>query len=243
LQREEGLLISEYTNLMTAIENLYLIVTKQKKTNEHFAEIVKRLLKDTNFILNLSEEEIENVANKIKNIRRYLVHSNKTQKSTANDIAFMTHIIAILIEVIRSRIMMEIGIDQEKIERYYKKVEGLENVKKYLVSGIEKEIIKEEKKMSIEPLSEEEKEDIAKLNALSGTRYRESDYNLENSKDLIEAIENLTAEYMDYLHYWLNLEETMENITEVEYENQVQNDTMNFAKEIMMYAKESKKGR
>lgn len=54
------------------------------------------------------------------------------------------------------------------------------------------------------PLSKKDKESIAELNAIMGTRYRETEFDLENSKDLIEAIENATAEYMDYIHYWEN---------------------------------------
>ena len=44
-----------------------------------------------------------------------------------------------------------------------------------------------------------------------GTRYRENGYNLENSKDLIEAIKNVTAEYMDYINYSGELSAIMEN--------------------------------
>lgn len=61
------------------------------------------------------------------------------------------------------------------------------------------------------PLSKKDKESIAELNAISGTRYRETEFDLENSKDLIEAIENTTAEYMDYIHYWGELSNIMEN--------------------------------
>ena len=51
------------------------------------------------------------------------------------------------------------------------------------------------------PLSKKDKENIAKLNAIKGTRYRECEYDLENSKDLIEAIENTTSEFMDYINH------------------------------------------
>ena len=44
-----------------------------------------------------------------------------------------------------------------------------------------------------------------------GTRYRESEYDLENSKDLIEAIENTTAEFMDYINYWGEISTIIEN--------------------------------
>ena len=61
------------------------------------------------------------------------------------------------------------------------------------------------------PLSKKDKECIAELNAIMGTRYRETEFDLENSKDLIEAIENTTAEYMDYIHYWGELSNIMGN--------------------------------
>ena len=61
------------------------------------------------------------------------------------------------------------------------------------------------------PLSKKDQDNIAELNAIMGTIYRESEYDLEKSKDLIDAIENATAEYMDYINYWSRLNSVMEN--------------------------------
>jgi hypothetical protein len=60
-------------------------------------------------------------------------------------------------------------------------------------------------------LSKKDKENIAELNALLGTKYRENELDLENSNDLIEAIENSTAEYMDYINYWGELSDIIGN--------------------------------
>lgn len=208
LQTTEDLLVSEYMNLMSAIDSSHLLVTHKEQTKDPFAEIVKKLLRETNFILNLSEKEIEELAIKIKDIRRYFVHSNKTQKQIVHsNISIIKSIMSILIEAIRSRIMLEIEIDQNILEEYYKKIENLKSVKYDIINNIneDEKIIAEradEGGKIMNPLSKKDKENIAELNAIMGTRYRESEFDLENSKDLIEAIENVTSEYMDYSHYW-----------------------------------------
>ena len=53
---------------------------------------------------------------------------------------------SVLIEAIRSRIMVEIGIDQSILETYYKKIENLKKVKYDIVNNInEDERIRAEK--------------------------------------------------------------------------------------------------
>ena len=178
---------------------------------------MKKLLRETNFILNLSEKEIEELSIKVKDVRRYFVHSNKTQKQNVySNISIIKSIMSILIEAIRSKIMIEIGIDQKILESYYEKIKNLKKVKYDIINNInedERIIVEkiEEGGKIMNPLSKKDKEDIAELNAIMGTRYRESGYNLENSKDLIEAIENVTAEYMDYINYWGKISNIMEN--------------------------------
>lgn len=217
LQTTEEIIVSEYMNLMSAIESLHLLVTNKEQSKDSCVEIVKKLLRETNFILNFSEKEIEELAVKVKDIRRYFVHSNKTQKPIVHsNISIIKSIMSILIEAIRSRIMMEIGINQNIIEEYYKNIENLKVVKYNIINNInEDEKIVAEKEIEggkiMNPLSKKEKERIAELNAISGTRYRETEFDLENSKDLIEAVENTTAEYMDYINYWGKLNNIMEN--------------------------------
>lgn len=217
LQTTEDILVSEYMNLMSAIDSLHLLVTHKEQSKDSCAEIVKKLLRETNFIINLSEKDIEELAIKVKDIRRYFVHSNKTQKQIVhNNISIIKSIMSVLIESIRSRIMIEIGIDQSIIEEYYKKIENLKKVKYSIINNINEDerIIAEkadEGGKIMNPLSKKDKENIAELNAIMGTRYRETEFDLENSKDLIEAIENTTAEYMDYMHYWGELSGIMEN--------------------------------
>ena len=126
LQTTEDILMSEYMNLMSAIDSLHLLVTHKEQSKAPCAEIVKKLLRETNFILNLSEKEIEELAIKVKDIRRYFVHSNKTQKQIVHsNISIIKSIMSVLIEAIRIRIMVEIGIDQSILETYYKKIENL----------------------------------------------------------------------------------------------------------------------
>lgn len=217
LHTTEELLISEYMNLMSAIDSLHLLVTHKEQTKDACAEIVKKLLRETNFILDLSEEDIDRLAIKVKNIRRYFVHSNKTQRQIVHgNMSIIKSIMTILIEAIRTRIMIEIGINQNIIEKYYKNIEELKGVKYNIINNInEDERVISEKAMEggkiMNPMSKKEKENIAELNAIMGTRYRETEFDLENSKDLIEAVENVTAEYMDYIHYWAELENIMEN--------------------------------
>lgn len=217
LQTTEDILVSEYMNLMSAIDSLHLLVTHKDQSKDVCAEVVKKLLRETNFILNLSEKEIEELAIKVKDIRRYFVHSNKTQKQIVhNNISIIKSIMSVLIEAIRSKIMIEIGIDQSILEKYYGKIENLKNVKYDIVNDInEDERIRAEKAKEGEkimnPLSKKDQDNIAELNAIMGTRYRESEYDLEKSKDLIDAIENATAEYMDYINYWSRLNSVMEN--------------------------------
>ena len=119
LQTTEDLLISEYINLMSAVDSLHLLITNKEQSKDSCAEIVKKLLRETNFILNFSEEEIEKLAIKIKDIRRYFVHSNKTQKQIVhNNILIIKSIMSILLEALRIRIMIEILIDRSIIEKY-----------------------------------------------------------------------------------------------------------------------------
>ena len=59
LQTSEDLIVSEYMNLMSAIDSLHLLVTHKNQSKDPCAEVVKKLLRETNFILNLSEEEIQ----------------------------------------------------------------------------------------------------------------------------------------------------------------------------------------
>ena len=217
LQTTEDILVSEYMNLMSAIDSLHLLVTHKEQSKDVCAEVVKKLLRETNFILNLSEKEIEELAIKVKDIRRYFVHSNKTQKQIVhNNISIIKSIMSVLIEAIRSKIMIEIGIDQSILEKYYGKIENLKNVKYDIVNDInEDERIRAEKAKEggkiMNPLSKKDQDNIAELNAIMGTIYRESEYDLEKSKDLIDAIENATAEYMDYINYWSRLNSVMEN--------------------------------
>lgn len=217
LQTTEDILVSEYMNLMSAIDSLHLLVTHKDQSKDVCAEVVKKLLRETNFILNLSEKEIEELAIKVKDIRRYFVHSNKTQKQIVhNNISIIKSIMSVLIEAIRSKIMIEIGIDQSVLEKYYGKIENLKNVKYDIVNDInEDERIRAEKAKEggkiMNPLSKKDQDNIAELNAIMGTTYRESEYDLEKSKDLIDAIENATAEYMDYINYWSRLNSVMEN--------------------------------
>ena len=217
LQTTEDILVSEYMNLMSAIDSLHLLVTHKDQSKDVCAEVVKKLLRETNFILNLSEKEIEELAIKVRDIRRYFVHSNKTQKQIVhNNISIIKSIMSVLIETIRSKIMIEIGIDQSILEKYYGKIENLKNVKYDIVNDInEDERIRAEKAKEggkiMNPLSKKDQDNIAELNAIMGTTYRESEYDLEKSKDLIDAIENATAEYMDYINYWSRLNSVMEN--------------------------------
>lgn len=217
LQTTEDILVSEYMNLMSAIDSLHLLVTHKEQSKDVCAEVVKKLLRETNFILNLSEKEIEELAIKVKDIRRYFVHSNKTQKQIVhNNISIIKSIMSVLIEAIRSKIMIEIGIDQSILEKYYGKIENLKNVKYDIINDInEDERIRAEKAKEggkiMNPLSKKDQDNIAELNAIMGTTYRESEYDLEKSKDLIDAIENATAEYMDYINYWSRLNSVMEN--------------------------------
>lgn len=217
LHTEKDLLVSEYMNLMSAIESLHLLVTGKEQSKDSCADIIKNLLKETNFILNFSESEMKELSIKAKNIRRYFVHANKTQKQIVHsNISIIKSIMNILIEAIRSRIMLQIGIDSKIIENYYKNIEELKKIKYDIINNVNEEeriIFEEEneRRKIMNSLSKKDKESIAELNAIMGTRYRETELNLENSKDLIEAIENATAEYMDYMHYWGELSNIMEN--------------------------------
>jgi len=144
---------------MSAVDSLHLLITNKEQSKDSCAEIVKKLLRETNFILNFSEEEIEKLAIKIKDIRRHLVHSNKTQKQIVhNNILIIKSIMSILIEAIRSRIMIEIGIDRSIIEKYYENIENLKKVKYDIVNDIN-----EDKRI----ISEKVKEGGKIMNALS----------------------------------------------------------------------------
>ena len=68
LHTTEDILVSEYMNLVSAVDSLHLLVTHKDQSKEPFAEVVKKLLKETNFILNFSEKEIEELAIKVKDI-------------------------------------------------------------------------------------------------------------------------------------------------------------------------------
>ncbi len=217
LQTTEDMLVSEYMNLMSGIDSLHLLITGREQSKDSCMEVVKKLLKETNFILNFSQKEIEELSKKIKNIRRYFVHSNKTQRHIVHsNISIIRSIISVLIEAIRTRIMIEIGIEQDIIEKYYENIQNLKNLKYYIINDInEEETVISEKAAEggkiMNPLSKKDKESIALLNAISGTKYRETEFDLENTKDLIEALENTTAEYMDYMNYWGELTTIMEN--------------------------------
>ena len=52
LQTSEDLIVSEYMNLMSAIDSLHLLVTHKNQSKDPCAEVVKKLLRETNFILN-----------------------------------------------------------------------------------------------------------------------------------------------------------------------------------------------
>lgn len=217
IQTKEELMASEYNNLMTAIDSVYLLITGKMDSKEPFAEKVKTLLRETNFILKLSEDEIKQIAIKVKDARRYFIHSNKTQRAlVASNINGIKLIMSILIEVLRARIMMYIGIDEKPIREYYESLEELKKVKIDIINNIDEddeimsEKIENDKKI-IKPLSKKEKDEIAELNAIMGTRYREIGYDLESTQDLIEAVENFTAEFIDYNTYWLELESILEN--------------------------------
>lgn len=215
LQTNENLLISEYMNLTTTIESLYLVMIQKEQTKEHFAEIVKKLLRETNFILNFSESQIQEIAITVKDIRRYFVHSNKSQKQKVNsNISIIKSIMTVLVEAARARLMIEIGIDKDIIEKYYANIEELKLLKHDIIHNVnEEELIVNEKEGGkiMNPLSKKDTEDIAELNAIMGTRYRETGYDLENTDDLIEALENVTSEYMDYMNYLGKLSEIIEN--------------------------------
>lgn len=216
LQRREEPLISAFKNLTSAIDSLYLVIIKKKHTKDHFAEMVRRLIRETNFILNLTEEEIDCIAKMAKDIRRYFVHSNKTQKEMVNNnISYIRNVMSFLIEVIRARIMLEIGIDEALLKKYYEAAEVVQDLKKSIINNkdddkLEDELI-DEGKIVVRPLTKKEKEEIAELNLRLGTSYRETGYNLEKNEDLIEAIVYTTAEYMDHINRWGEIAEWIEN--------------------------------
>lgn len=265
LQTREDPVISEYTNLVGAIENLFLATIKKKSTKVNFAEILKTLIRDTNFILNLTEDEIQRIAISAKEIRRYGIHSNKEPKEEViNKFTLVSDIMTFLIEVIRARIMLEIGIDKRILEKYYNGIESLKGLKeditkvyiedqniyvkksekdnletstdtkkKYNLENMldstindvtsvqgskiynsKKDVVQEEEKDELiqiaNQISRDDTNKIAELNAIMQTSYREVPYDLNNTKDLIEATKYITAEYMDYYYYWGKLE----NITE-----------------------------
>lgn len=216
LQTKKETLVSEIKNLTSAIDSLYLAIIKKNKTNEHFAEMVKRILREINFISNFSEEQIQEIAIKVKDIRRYFVHSNKTQEELVeSNISYVTNLMAFLLEVIRIRVLLEIGVNQKILEKYYKESETMQELKKILINNINANDLEDERvkegKMIIRPLSKREKNEIAHLNAILQTGYREGGYDLENSEDLIEAVINVTAEFMDYKDQWGRIVEVYED--------------------------------
>lgn len=219
LQRREEPTISEYTNLMSAIDNLFLVITKQNRTKESFVEILKRLFKEVNFVFELSEEEIDNIALCVKEFRRYFIHSNKTQRDfVVSRKNMLQNIICFLIELIRIGIMVEIGVNKKAIKDYYDSIKPFQNLKSKII-GIRSEIKSANENMDkgvslMADLSKENRENISELNAIYSTRYREVGYNLENTEDLIEAVQVTTAEYMDYYNYWQLLEYVAENFDE-----------------------------
>lgn len=217
LQTGEELLGSEYTNLTTAIDSLYLLLIKKESTKKHFVDIVEEILKKANFAFNFSEEEITQIATKVKDARRYFVHANKTQKELVNhNVTIIMDIMTILIEVIRINLMLEIGIEKKPIEKYYKSVTRLEKIKQDIIDdiNIDEQILDErieEGKLLMNLLSKKDSEKIAKLNAIMGTHYRETAYDLENTEDLIQATQYITAEYIDYYTYWILLDNVASN--------------------------------
>lgn len=155
LHRREESLASEYTNLMSAIDNLYLAIIHKEQTKESFVNIVKQLFNETNFILDLSQEDIEKMAIKIKEFRRYFIHSNKVQRDLVyQNITMVKLLTTFLVEVIRARMMLEIGIPRNILETYYHNIEDLKNLKKDIISDFNPDKhIMEERENIVKPLS------------------------------------------------------------------------------------------
>jgi hypothetical protein len=58
------------------------------------------------------------------------------------------------------------------------------------------------------------------VNRIFGTQYRSTPIDLNNADDVVEHIAMITAEFMDFLKYWLILEnpdETLDESIEVFY--------------------------
>lgn len=114
--------------------------------------------------------------------------------------------------------MVEIGVNKKAIKDYYDSIKPFQNLKSKII-GIRSEIKSANENMDkgvslMADLSKENRENISELNAIYSTRYREVGYNLENTEDLIEAVQVTTAEYMDYYNYWQLLEYVAENFDE-----------------------------
>lgn len=208
LQKNEDILSSEYINLMSAIDSLYLAIHDLRETKESFFNILKELLNKANFILNLSEEEIGKIANKVKEYRRYYIRSNKKQRDEVNqNLSLVQEIISFLIEIIRIVILLEIGVKKEKIEESYKRMPTMQEINQNIVEEInpEEEIIDERIKKGrkiVRPLSKKDRELVGQINARLGMRHRTRAYDLENKDDIIELAQQITAEYMDMSHYY-----------------------------------------
>lgn len=54
-------------------------------------------------------------------------------------------------------------------------------------------------------IGRDDKEKIELLNSVLGTSHRSKPYNLLNPDDLIELIEVVTAEYIDFRYYWMTI--------------------------------------
>jgi len=67
-------------------------------------------------------------------------------------------------------------------------------------------------------ISKEQKEKIQMLNNLLGMKHRTRPFDFTKTEDLIEAIEYVTAEYIDMSHYWGTISEVNSQFDEsIEY--------------------------
>lgn len=63
-------------------------------------------------------------------------------------------------------------------------------------------------------ISKDDKAKIDALNKVLGTRYRSTPYDFTKTNDIIKATTMITAEYLDFLHYWSQLLEISEKFDE-----------------------------
>lgn len=74
--------------------------------------------------------------------------------------------------------------------------------------------------MKVTVLSKDDRERVKMLNRILGTQYRSTPIDLNNTDNVIEHIAMITAEFMDFLKYWVilgNLAETLDESIEVFY--------------------------